>query len=117
MTVREISSEELKKLLDGGTELVLIDLLGEKSYDSLHLPQAASVPPDDDFMSRVEGLAGGDRGRKVVLYGANFKDDVSTRQAEVLMQAGFSDVLDFRGGLKDWAAELYPLEGQRAPKR
>ena len=37
-------------------------------------------------------------------------------QAEELMQAGYTDVLDFRGGLKDWAAELFPFEGQRAPK-
>ncbi|OIO52706.1 rhodanese-like domain-containing protein [Candidatus Uhrbacteria bacterium CG_4_10_14_0_8_um_filter_58_22] len=116
MTVTEISGEELKRLMDSRAEFLLVDLLGEKSYASLHLPQAVEVSPGDDFLPRVDELVGGDHGRKVVVYGASFKDEISTRQAEELMQAGYTDVLDFRGGLKDWAAELFPFEGQRAPK-
>src|SRR3989339_197218 len=116
MTVTEISSEELKKLMDSQAEFLLVDLLGEKSYASLHLPQAVEVSSGDDFLSKVDVLVGGDHERKIVVYGASFKDDVSTRQTEELLQAGYTNVLDFRGGLKAWAAELFPLEGQRAPK-
>ena len=102
--------------MDGRTEFLLIDLLGEKSYASLHLPRAVEVSPGDDFLPNVDALVDGDHGRKIVVYGSSFKDEISTRQAEELMQAGYTDVLDFRGGLRDWAAELFPLEGQRAPK-
>lgn len=116
MSVKEISSDELKGLMDSGADFLLIDLLGEKSYESLHVPGAVSVDPGEGFAERVEELVGGDKAKKVIVYGANFKDELSTAKVWELIGADFSDVLDFKGGLKDWAAELYPLEGARAPK-
>jgi len=117
MDIKELTSDELKGLMDEGAAFVLIDLLGEKSYESLHLPGAVAVNPGEGFVERVEGLVGGDKSKKVIVYGANFKDELSTAKAWDLIGSGFNDVADFKGGLKDWAAELYPLEGLRAPKK
>jgi rhodanese-related sulfurtransferase len=117
MGVIEITSDELKAKMDNGEQFLLIDLLGEKSHESLHVPQAVAVDPSEGFVDRVLELADGDTEATVIVYGANFADQLSTRKTEELMSAGFSNALDFKGGLKDWAAELYPLEGLRAPKR
>jgi rhodanese-related sulfurtransferase len=116
MNFKEISSEQLKEKMDRGEPLLLIDLLGEKSYQSLHLPQAIWVDISENFVEQVKTLAGEDLQRQIVVYGANFKDERSTIKAAELLAAGFSSVWDFKGGLKDWAAELFPLEGLRAPK-
>ncbi|MFH1047149.1 MAG: rhodanese-like domain-containing protein [Patescibacteria group bacterium] len=115
MDIKEIDSNALKTKLDKGEKLLLIDLLGEKSYESLHLPQAISVDPSDGFVPRVTESVGGDLSQLVVVYGASFKDELSTRKVEELLLAGFTNVRDFKGGLKDWAAELLPFEGKRAP--
>jgi rhodanese-related sulfurtransferase len=115
---REIESQELKRRLDGGEDILLIDLLGPKSHASLHIPK--SVPIDakaPDRIDAVRGLAGGDMARTIVVSGLNFRDPMSTIVAEALLEAGFTDVWDYKGGLKDWSAELYPLEGTRAPKQ
>ena len=117
MKINEISSEDLKAKMDAKEDFILIDLIGEKSYESLHLPHAVYVAGGEGFVDRVHELVGGDRKRTVILYGLNFRDELSTRRAEELAMAGFANVLDFKGGLKDWAAELFPLEGIRAPKK
>ncbi|MEA3249629.1 MAG: rhodanese-like domain-containing protein, partial [Patescibacteria group bacterium] len=115
MNVKEITSDDLKKLMDTGVEFVLVDLLGEKSYESLHVPQAVSVEPGEGFIEKMIELVKGDLDASVIVYAANFRDELSTIKAQQLLGAGFTNVLDFKGGLKDWAAELYPLEGARAP--
>jgi len=115
MNIKEIESDALKAKMDSGEDFLLIDLLGEKSYESLHVPQAVSVDPSDGFADKVKELTEGDMDKLVIVYGANFKDELSTRKTAELLEAGFTNVLDFKGGLKDWAAELHPLEGNRAP--
>jgi rhodanese-related sulfurtransferase len=117
MQIKEIESDSLKSKIDSGESILLIDLLGEKSFESLHLPGAVAVDPSDGFVDRVRELSGNDLKKVIVVYGASFKDELSTRKAEELLHAGFTSVYDFKGGLKDWAAELYPLEGMRAPAR
>ncbi len=117
MEMKEITSDELKSLMDQGADFLLVDLLGEKSYESLHVPGAVGVDPGEGFTERIDELTGGDKSKKVIVYGANFKDELSTAKAWDLIGSGYEDVLDFKGGLKDWAAELYPLEGARAPKK
>ncbi|MFC1638763.1 rhodanese-like domain-containing protein [Patescibacteria group bacterium] len=115
--VKEITSDDLKALMDKGADFLLIDLLGEKSYESLHVPQAVPVQPGDGFVERVDALTGGDHGKQVIVYAANFADELSTKMTWELLAAGYENTLDFKGGLKDWAAELYPLEGKRVPKK
>lgn len=114
--LKEITSDELKALMDDGKDFLLVDLLGEKSYESLHLPGSVSVESGEGFAERIDALTGADKERTVIVYGANFRDELSTRMSWELLGAGYENVLDFKGGLKDWAAELYPLEGARAPK-
>lgn len=114
---REIESEELKRRMDDAEDVLLIDLLGHKSHESLHIP--GSVPIDAKAPDRIDAireLAGDDLGKTIVLSGLNFRDPMSTIIAEELMEEGFTDVWDHKGGLKDWSAELLPLEGARAPK-
>ncbi len=115
MSIVEIESDDLKAKMDAGKKFLLIDLLGEKSFESVHVPQAVSVDPYEGFVDKVIELAEGDFDLFVIVYGASFKDELSTRKTAELQEAGFKHVRDFKGGLKDWAAELYPLEGKRAP--
>lgn len=113
---REITSDDLKVKMDRGDEFLLVDLLGQKSHESLHVP--GSVPVDgrsNDRIDDIRALAEQDLDRTVIVYGLNFKDPLSTEVAAELMEEGFTDVWDFKGGLKDWSAELYPLSGKRAP--
>jgi rhodanese-related sulfurtransferase len=84
------------------------------SHQRAHLPGAVSVSAkEDNFASRVEAVIA-DKSVPVVVYCASFSCDLSPQAAEDLVEAGFEDVTDFEGGLKDWVQNGYSLEGEDA---
>ena len=54
-----------------------------------------------DFPQRVENNVGG-KDQPVVVYCASHECDSSTKAAQELESAGFSNVYDFEGGAKEW---------------
>jgi rhodanese-related sulfurtransferase len=109
-----ITADELKEKLASDDNFVLIDTLGDMSYQRAHLPQAISISAkDDDFVSNVEAAVA-DKSVPVIVYCASFSCDLSPEAAQDLVDAGFEHVIDFEGGLKDWVESGYELEGDDA---
>jgi rhodanese-related sulfurtransferase len=48
----------------------------------------------------------------IVVYCASFECQASTGAAEKLMDLGYKNVLDYKGGLKDYKEANLPLEGR-----
>lgn len=111
-----ITREELKSWMDEGKDFVLIDALSPESYAKSHLPGAINVRGrgiDDDpegYAERVREQVP-DMGTTIVVYCRSFTCQLSTKTSRALVNAGFTNVYDFEGGLADWIEAGYPLEG------
>jgi rhodanese-related sulfurtransferase len=107
----QITREDLKKKIDQSGDFTLIDVLGETSYVQRHLPGAINIPGgSENFVAEVERAVGGDKSKEVIVYCASFSCQASPAAAGKLADAGFTSVLDFKGGLADWEEGGYEFE-------
>lgn len=107
-----ITRDALKKKMDESSDFVLIDTLGEMSWAKRHLPGAVSIGAhDEDFVDRVKELVP-DKDKEVVVYCSSFSCQLSPAAAGKLVDAGYTNVVDFEGGLADWEDAGYPFEGE-----
>ena len=102
----KITAEELKKKMERGEDIQVIDVLSEKSYKDRHLPGAVNIPYRD-IAKRKDEI---DADKEIIVY-CNDKDcDASPIAAKKLVKLGFEDVTDFEGGLLEWEKAGYDLE-------
>lgn len=93
---------ELKQMLDSGESFSLINVLESEQFEKTHIPGSINIPvKSKDFVGEVEQIVG-DKDAKIVVYCASFECTASPTAAKKLDQAGFSQVFDYEGGLKDW---------------
>ena len=102
--VPEITPTELNQRFSAGDVPVLVDVRESHEPAIADLPQHGQILiPTGEFMDRISEL---DPESEVVLYcrsGAR-----SEWAAKLLLQAGFSSVLNLRGGVLAWRAEVDP---------
>lgn len=111
---KTITRDELKQKIDNEEDFVLVDTLGQMSYEKAHLPTAVMVDAHgDDFVQEVEEEVP-DKTKEVIVYCASFECPLSTKAAGKLSETGYSNVVDFEGGLEDWAKGGYDFEGADA---
>ncbi len=112
--LRPVSPAAVKAMLGDGAELALIDLREELTFSQNHLLWARSVP-----LSRLElrfAQLVPRRATRMVLIDDN--DDLSTRAADILGKAGYSDVSYLDGGVAAWAAAGFELfSGVHVPSK
>ncbi|MDA2936038.1 rhodanese-like domain-containing protein [Patescibacteria group bacterium AH-259-L05] len=107
---KEITREELKQKIDRKEDFILIDTLGEESYAKRHLPGTLCIDAHkDDFVEQVEKQIL-DKNKEVIVYCASFSCQLSPYVAKKLVEAGYTNVKDFEGGLKDWEEAGYSFE-------
>lgn len=104
MDIKRIAPEEAKQLLDTG-EHVYLDVRSTPEFEAGHVPGARNVPllepdasgrmaPNPRFLEVVEK----NFPREAKLITGCMKGGRSMKAAEVLLQAGFANVVDMRGG-------------------
>jgi len=106
--MKKISRDELKRLIDGSQELVLLEALSESNFAAGHLPGARHFPPEQ-AESRAKTTIPGQTST-VVVYCASDTCKNSEQAAETLERLGYGDVRVYPGGKKDWEAAGLPLE-------
>lgn len=100
--MRTITAKELHDLRTEHEDLVLVNVLSEDSFETEHIPGSTNIPETrDDFVTAVRDLAGS-KDRPVVVYCASKDCTASPSAAKKLHDAGFTDVMDFEGGLAEW---------------
>jgi len=106
-TLRQITREILKNMIDKELNFLLIDARGHEAYDKEHIPGAVSIPSDhlDEHL-----LTGHRKTETLVTYCSSFECEASTVAAKKLEKYGFKKVLQFKGGIKDWKGAKYPTE-------
>ncbi len=134
MEIKRITPEQAKELLDSGDHIYL-DVRTVPEFDAGHVPAAKNVPVlERDAFGRMQLNP-----RFVEIAEANFGKDVkcitgcqkggrSMKAAELLLQAGFTDVVDMRGGFggetdeigritfPGWAPRGLPVSRESAPE-
>ena len=95
-----ISPEELKKKIDAREDFSLIDVRPATLYEAGHLPGALSMP----LATLASAVIALPREKETVIYCQTGL--MSVRAANILTEAGFSEVKSLVGGIAAWPYEL-----------
>jgi rhodanese-related sulfurtransferase len=112
-TLEHIGRKALWQKIENGDEFVLVDALAPMAYAMSHLPGAINITPewiDDRARRRIP-----DRNTEIVVYCADPECDASTTVAKRLIELGYTNVLHYAAGKRDWVQAGLPLEGGRVP--
>lgn len=108
--MRTINADQMERERTGA---VVIDVLPEESFERAHLPGAVNIPVgDEDFLERVADEAP-TKDTKIIVYCADEACQASPKAAKKLEGAGYTNIVDFEGGLKGWRQAGHGLLGER----
>jgi rhodanese-related sulfurtransferase len=100
-----ITREELKAELDRHHDVKLVMAVGPWEFRAKHIPGSLGFPSPRYALSKLR------HDDQIVLY-ANNHHRVNTRAAyDALRAHGYRNVRAYAGGLADWEAAGYPVEG------
>ncbi len=103
--VREAGVHEVKKRLDAGEKLILVDVREESEWARGHLPGAIHLGKgiiERDIEQKVP-----DHAAPLVLYcGGGFR---SALAADNLQKMGYTHVISMDGGWRGWTEANYPV--------
>jgi rhodanese-related sulfurtransferase len=109
--VAETTVADVKRRLDAGEKLTLVDVREDNEWQAGHLPQAQHIGRgviERDIEERIP-----DRTTEVILYcGGGFR---SVLAADNLQRMGYTNVLSMNGGFRQWRDSGFPLEGDTTP--
>lgn len=98
----EIEAEELKKELEEGKEVFILDVRNPEEYQICRIPGSHLIPLGE-LVGRLPEL---DSARDIVVH---CKSGMRSAQAiEMLRQAGFRKLRNLRGGITAWAQKVDP---------
>src|ERR1700712_589082 len=106
--VEEVDPSDVKATLANGNGFVLLDVREGDEWDAGHIPGAKHIPRGY-LESRVEGVVGNDRSKRVVIYCASGQR--SALAANTLQQLlGYENVASVNGGITLWKDRGYDVE-------
>lgn len=103
-----LSRDELHDMMKSEESFHLVEVLPEESFEEFHLPGAVHLP-GDEMRSRAPDVIP-DKDATVVVYCANPACQASDRAARLLVEMGYTDVRDYRGGKQHWREGGFPVE-------
>jgi rhodanese-related sulfurtransferase len=103
-----ITREELKEKINRGDDFKLVMTLSEWAFRAKHIPGSLHV----DRPENAEGVL--DPEDEIVVYCSNPACTASQMAYHFLVNKGYENVRRYAGGVQDWEAAGYPLEGEMA---
>ncbi|MDH4284320.1 MAG: rhodanese-like domain-containing protein [Gallionellaceae bacterium] len=111
--VKEIQPWDLRKLLDAGRELILLDVREPVEYSMLRIPGSINAPRgvleqscEWDYDETIPLLADG-RNKEIVVVCRSGKRSVLA--ADIMQQMGYGQVVSLRTGVRGWNDFEQPL--------
>lgn len=102
--IRETNVAEIKRRLDAGEKIILIDTREESEWARGHLPDAVHL--SKGIIERDVEVRFPDKNVELVLYcGGGFRSALS---AENLQKMGYKNVVSMDGGWRGWLDSGYP---------
>jgi 3-mercaptopyruvate sulfurtransferase SseA len=103
--MNEISSEKLKAKIDRGDDFRLVMTLGELAFQGKHIPGSVDIHDPETLLSELGPE------EDIVVYCSDKLCPASMMAYHFLETRGYKHVQRFSGGLTEWEAAGYPLEG------
>ena len=107
ITIPVISAEQLKEELCSTKNILLVNVLSERYYNDCHIVGSINVP----LPELVDRAAAWDHSQKIVVYCALDECDAGEKGCILLNCMNFTNVSDYKGGIKEWFQLNYPTEG------
>lgn len=95
-----ISAQEAKKIMDGETGYVILDVRTEEEFAEGHIPGAILIP-DYEIESKAEQILT-DKNQLILVYCRSGRR--SKIASEALVSLGYTNIREF-GGIIDWPYE------------
>lgn len=105
--VRTCEISEVKEIIDGSDESIIIDVRDNHEYEKGFIPGAIHLSRGLLEVNVIQSFP--DKNAHYILYcgGGNR----SALSADNLQKMGYQNVLSMNGGFKAWANKGYPIEG------
>jgi rhodanese-related sulfurtransferase len=100
----EVPPAEVKRLLDAGADLLLLDCRESDEHATVHIDEAKLLPMSE-ITDRLNEMAP-HRDRLIVVHCHH--GGRSMRVTKWLREQGFTHVQSMAGGIDQWAAEIDP---------
>ena len=103
-----IEREELKSALGAGADIKLVMAMHETHFEQAHIPGSVQLFSVEQAAELLEVHD------HIIVYCSDRACSASRVVAQKLIDAGYSDVRHYPGGLEEWHAAGLPLEGSLA---
>jgi rhodanese-related sulfurtransferase len=104
--MKTITPQELKKALDEGETVTLVDVRSAADFAEKHIPGSVNAPADGEM---VQGLP--DPESRVVVYAEHEGSETPQQVCERLEAAGYDNAMCLVGGLLGWMEAGGQVEG------
>ena len=104
-----ISVTDLKAKLDTGEDFVLLNALSVEYFAPKHIPKSINIPTAEVGQRAEQEIP--DKNTLVITYCAHEQCGASPQAASKLEDMGYTNVKEFKGGLKGWEEAGYEFEG------
>ncbi len=105
--IPEISAEELQQKKIDNPDILVLNVLSDYWYHDCHITGSINVP----LKELIYTVQDWNRSQEIVVYCALDKCDAGEKAYVLLRCMGFSSVVDYSGGMKEWFQLGYPVEG------
>ena len=105
-----IDARTLRERLASDDRPVLVNALAREAFDEARIPGSISIPAGDALRVAPDVLA---RDQAIVVYCSSRSCTASPTLAQKLVDIGFTEVIDFEGGVEEWERAGYPMQGSR----
>ena len=106
LNMKLITRDELKDRLDNKDDFKLCMVLGEWQFQAKHIPGSIHVGNIEEGTNLLS------KDDDIVVYCSNVSCVASIYAYRILVANGFANVRRYAGGVEDWEAAGYPLEGE-----
>ena len=108
--MQTITRDQLKQKLYANPNTPLIEALPEDAYNDYHLPGAINIPVNDEQFDEHLNQAVPDKDQEVVVYCMDASCDASPKAGQRMEELGYTHVIDYEAGKKDWKQAGLPVE-------
>jgi rhodanese-related sulfurtransferase len=105
--IQIITAERLFERMANEPDLLVINVLSERWYRDCHIKGSINIPLKE-LIYRIEGVS---LDRPIAVYCALDACNGGQKAYILLRCLGYTNVVDYHEGVKDWFLKGYPVEG------
>lgn len=102
-----ITTKDLKKSIDEGIEMTVVDARNPEEFQEVHIKGAISIPVKqwDEYVSQLPS----EKGAKIIFYCNGVKCGKSRKAAQKALAMGYENVLVYAEGMPVWEEKGLPI--------